>query len=185
MDNSSDENIALLNNWLRRATISLEAHYNAARRYRALHYWIGIPAIALSSAVGTVVFASLENEVGNKWKFLIAFLSISAALLTALQTFLRFSELAEKHRLVGARYGAIAREIEQLMILSRSNLKNRTRAFNDVRTKLNNMAEEAPSVPNKLLKRAEGNHPKEDYVGLNKIVWFRPELGEGDQDDAA
>ena len=37
------------------------AHYECARRFEHLHLWLGLPAIALSTLVGTTVFSSLEK----------------------------------------------------------------------------------------------------------------------------
>jgi len=40
-------------------------------------------------------------------------LSVLAAILASLQTFLKFSERAQMHREAGARFGALVKELEQ------------------------------------------------------------------------
>jgi hypothetical protein len=73
-------------------------HYNAARLFSSRHLWLGLPAIILSTAVGTTVFASLQKSVDTTdvaWlRILVGLVSVAAALLVSLQTFLRPSEAA-------------------------------------------------------------------------------------------
>ena len=68
-------------------------HYAETQRCVRLHLTIGIPAVALSAMAGTTVFASLSpnTNLGTPLKFAIATTSVVAAVLTALQTLLRFS----------------------------------------------------------------------------------------------
>jgi predicted permease len=108
---------SLLGEWATRNMVALEAHYNAARSFANLNYWIGIPAVIFAAIVGTSVFASLKKDVDIYIKITIASFSIIAAILSALQTFLKYNERSEKHRLAGARYAAIKREIEQLLAI--------------------------------------------------------------------
>jgi len=103
----------LLNDWYYRVRESQFSHYGAARYYGKFHYYIGIPAVILSGIVGTSVFASLGKQADPTYTIIIGLVSVLITVLSSLQTFLRFSERAEKHRIAGARYGAIRREIEQ------------------------------------------------------------------------
>jgi hypothetical protein len=76
----------------------------------------GLPAIIFSTIVGTSVFASLNNDNIPQWaKIAVGLISVVAAVLMALQTFLGFSERAEKHRTTAVRYGAVGRQIEQFL----------------------------------------------------------------------
>ncbi|WP_414896029.1 SLATT domain-containing protein [Pseudomonas chlororaphis] len=52
------------------------------------------------------------------WQLGVGAMSVLAAVMTALQTTLRYQELAEKHREAGARYNALGREIELLLSYS-------------------------------------------------------------------
>jgi hypothetical protein len=68
----------------------------------------GIPAVVLSTVVSTSVFASLLKQPDPWLQITLGFASVAAALLASLQTFLSYSERAEKHRIAGAKYGALA-----------------------------------------------------------------------------
>jgi hypothetical protein len=140
---------SILFDWARKAERASNAHYDAARYFSRLNYWIGIPAVGLSSIVGTTVFATFQKTVEGKWQFLIAFLSVTVAILTGIQTFLRFSERSEKHRLSGARYSAIARELEQHKNSPSSEF------IDSIRGRLDGQGEEAPSIPKVIWNRTE------------------------------
>ncbi len=89
---------ALTAEWRVRVNRMKNAHYRAATLFERIHLYLGVPVIVLSSIVGTAVFASL-------------------------QTFLRYSERADKHRIAGAKYGALNVDLELLESLSSPGLR--------------------------------------------------------------
>ena len=105
----------LLITWLRRARESQFAHYAAADDLSLKGHALGVPVILLTTIVGASAFASVAAEVVPTYaKLLVGAFSVLAAVLSGLQTFFKFSERADKHRVFGARYGALRRELEQL-----------------------------------------------------------------------
>jgi hypothetical protein len=105
----------LIEQWRFRSHRVQLAHYECARRCESLHLWLGLPAIALSTLVGTAVFSSLEKSANVTLQIVVGLLSVLAAVLTGLQTFLRYGELADKHRIAGARFANLKHRIELLM----------------------------------------------------------------------
>ena len=135
----------LVRDWLRRVRESQHGHYAAAAALGCLHYCLGIPVLVMTTVVGTSVFASLQLQVQLRWHILTGLMSIGSAVLASLQTFLRFSEKAEKHRAAGAAYGAIRRELE--MILSISVGDPTPQAILDgLRARMDTLAKEAPEL---------------------------------------
>lgn len=137
---------SLLENWLRRARECQFGHYAAATVLARRNYWLGIPVVILTSLVGTSVFVTLQHEVDIRIKVATGLLSVLAAVLASLQTFLRTSEKAEKHRSSGALYGALAREIEQELNFP-SKQGEQTEFLNGLRTQMDALAKEAPEIP--------------------------------------
>ncbi|MGH2636979.1 MAG: SLATT domain-containing protein [Actinomycetota bacterium] len=76
---------------------------------------LGIPVVILTSFVGTSLFASVNQQVGTNVKIAGGLISVVAAVLASLMTFLRFPERAEKHRVAAARYGALRREMDHVL----------------------------------------------------------------------
>lgn len=113
----------LAKDWFRRCRESQMVHYEYGSLLERRHLYFGIPAIVLSTIVGTAVFSSWESASQNELtRVAFGMLSMLAAAITALQTFLNLAERASKHKSAGASYGAIRRELELLktMILPRT-----------------------------------------------------------------
>ncbi|MGD0570302.1 MAG: SLATT domain-containing protein [Candidatus Sulfotelmatobacter sp.] len=127
------------------------AHYNSARKFGNLHLWLGIPAIVLSTVVGTTVFATLAQSAKSakqEWiQVIVGMLSVLSAVLVALQTFLRYSELAEKHRVAGARFANLKHRIELLATLPPSDEQKLRESLLEIETLWEKLREESPNIP--------------------------------------
>lgn len=138
-------NADLILAWLRRARESQLAHYEMAGALSRRAHWLGGPVIAITAIVGTSVFASIAAEViPLEAKLIVGAMSLLATTLSSLQTFFKFAERAAKHSAVGARFGAIRRELESLHASGEVNIDARYIAT--LREKLDRLAEEAPHV---------------------------------------
>ncbi|AHL34726.1 hypothetical protein CD58_18290 [Pseudomonas brassicacearum] len=141
MTQSNPQNV--LDQWYERSSVVAVGHYRAALRYSRLHFWLALPTVGLSAIVGTAVFATLQQQ-SNFWLQLgVGAMSVIAAILTALQSTLRYQELAEKHRAAGAKYNAIGREIELMRILPQIDAEK----VEDLRGRIDSLAFESPHIP--------------------------------------
>jgi len=142
---------ALLADWRLRVYAAQSAHYASADRFRALNYIVGVPAIIFSSIVGTAIFASLEQD--SRPTLIVGVASILAAVLTGLQTFLRFPERAAHHASAADWYSAIRRDIEETLHLpcdSRGRVKD---CLDRIRKEMNRAGQDAPELNVRLWKR--------------------------------
>lgn len=138
--------------WLRRARESQFTHYGAAKRLGNYGRIFGVPVIVITAIVGASAFASILAESVPLYAKLIAGLcSLAATVLSSLQTFFKFSERSEKHRLFGAKFGAVRRELEVLHIQTQISPAD----LASVRAKLDKLAEEAPDVDVAVFSREE------------------------------
>jgi len=140
----------VLDDWYQRVKVTQITHYRSAEHFGKRKYWLGVPAVLISTIVGTTVFASLQTQPELWLKIIVGLASVAAAILTSLQTFLGYSERAEKHRLAGAKYGALGRELEVLRSLPEVDLKT----INDLRTRLDALAQESPNNPIPIYSKA-------------------------------
>ncbi|MER7450807.1 SLATT domain-containing protein [Nocardia beijingensis] len=92
------------------------SQYLAAHSAGSMHYRLGIPSIILSTAVGTAVFGTLAGSPDARLIVITGVVSVSSAVLAALQTFFGYSDRAERHRSTGAKYAALKRRIDVAMI---------------------------------------------------------------------
>ena len=82
----------LLRHWRFRVHRVQIGHYEAGRVLEKRHFWLGMPAVILSTIGGTAVFASLAEFADEKtllWlKIIVGLLSVAAALFGSLQVIL-------------------------------------------------------------------------------------------------
>ena len=141
----------LVEEWYKRVSVTQVAHYLSADHFGRRKYILGVPAIVLATFAGTSVFATLEQQPSFYLQLAVGFASVAAAVLASLQTFMGYSERAEKHRLAGAKYGALGRKLESM---SAQPDKNDSEELTRVREKLDALAEESPNNPLKIYKSA-------------------------------
>ncbi len=113
------------------AATKSNAYYATADYYRRNHMRLGIVATIVSALVGTALFAGLARQFGTDGKqavggsasgwlwvafAFIALLSISAPVLTGLQTFLKYSEQAEKHKATAVSYDHLRSRLDVFML---------------------------------------------------------------------
>jgi hypothetical protein len=151
----------VLDDWYKRVAITQRAHYLSADYFGTRKYWLGIPAVVLSTLVGTSVFATIQKRPEVWLQIAVGLGSVAAALLASLQTFLGYSERAEKYRIAGAKYGSLGRELEQLRA-SGTPLSDQN--MSEVRKRLDDLAVESPNNPLSIYNKA-GSPSLEPTVG--------------------
>jgi hypothetical protein len=159
---------ARLKEWMVRTRHSQHSHHEAGKFYKTLHYIYGVPVVVLTTVIGTSVFASLDKQVADNMKIWLGALSMSAAALTAVQTHFQFSERSEKHKGLGARYGNIRREIEEVLTLPSVYQTDPKKIMDEIREKLDAIGSEGPVVPRwiwnrtlKMLNQKDKKPPEE------------------------
>ena len=146
---SSDE---LIEQWLYSAQVSMSVHYEAARMFERRHYWLGVPALILSTAVGTTVFATLKKDLELSAQLATGLASLSAGILTALQTFMGFSNRAEKHKAAGAEYASLVRLIHEQLAFPSGKPDELKKFISNLRTRFDTLSKESPSLRDRLIK---------------------------------
>jgi hypothetical protein len=141
---------ALLARWRRNCLRSQIAHYKAAASNTGRHFILGAPCIGLSAIVGTSVFAALGKQVSTTPQIIVGSISVLAAVLAALQTFLQFNDKASKHRNTATVYGSIKREIDELLTLTGGEHPLNPECVRLVRQKMDTAASQAPPISESL-----------------------------------
>jgi len=151
MDEKARELIA---DWFRRVRESQHVHYACANHFSRLNYILGIPTIVITSVVGTAVFVSLEKQDIADYKILVGLLSMLAAVLASLQTFLGFAERSEKHRLAGAGYAAVRRHVELLATFPPAD-EELEQSLMDIKNEMDSLAKSSPEVPRAVVRQLD------------------------------
>jgi SMODS and SLOG-associating 2TM effector domain family 4 len=109
----SDELQSLLEDWHGRVTTAQFGHQRQADRYRALSLALGIPIVILTTLVGTSAFAAVTRGASKTARLVVGVVSILAAVLASIQTFLGYGQAAERHRIAATRYASLRRSLEE------------------------------------------------------------------------
>jgi hypothetical protein len=81
-----------VNDWYKRSSTVAVGHYKTAERYTRRHGMLSGSSAILSAAVGTAVFATLQQQPEPWIKIGVGLLSVIAAVLATLSATLGFQE---------------------------------------------------------------------------------------------
>jgi hypothetical protein len=141
----------LLQDWRNRVYAAQAAYYHEAERLRRRQYQLGIPTVIVSSLVGTAVFADLDKVTTLRW--IVGSVSILAAVLASLQTFLKFGENATLHGVAADWFAAIRREIEETLALPVDLRGNPKACLDAIRQEINKAGQKSPELRETLWSR--------------------------------
>jgi hypothetical protein len=117
------------------------AYYERSSILTAMNYLIGIPVVLITALAGSEIVASrASDEPIPIWFGLI---SLSAAVLASLQTFLRFGERAAFSAKAGHDYALIRRQIEDALTKAPRDME---REFNVIRQRMDKAGEQSPPI---------------------------------------
>lgn len=165
MGELSDEILLLLTDWFRRARESQQIHYECSNYFERLHLMLGIPTVVLSTLAGTAVFASLTKELGAHEKIVVGLVSLLAASLASLQTFLNHSKRADKHRATAAGYAAVRRQLEEIKTIPPT-ADEVPAALEKLRKSMDALAAASPEVPARIKWRVDARVKRKGFEGV-------------------
>ncbi|MGH8563796.1 MAG: SLATT domain-containing protein [Gammaproteobacteria bacterium] len=162
---------ALLKDWRQRSAAASEAHYKLASGLRRKNLMLGVPVVIFSSIVGTSLFATLADPnavIYPAFKITVGLISVAAAILAALQTFLRFGERAEKHVVAADWYAAVRRDIDQLLVLSAKERGTPKSCFDRIRKDMSKVGQQSPEIGDRLWKTMAKKYGVHDPAPLSR-----------------
>ena len=149
--------LQLLQEWSSRASASSHAHYGLAAQLARFNVVLGVPVVILTTFVGTSVFASIGSSVDTRVRIVVGSISVVAAIIASLQTFLRFAERGEKHR-TAAEPASIRREIDEMLALHPNYLATHgdpKEYLDNLRRRMDRIAAQSPEMGDRAWSRAQ------------------------------
>ncbi|HEY5707072.1 MAG TPA: DUF4231 domain-containing protein [Terrimicrobiaceae bacterium] len=148
------------------------AHYHMSERAKARHNSLGIPVTVSTAIVGTAIFATLNSPTQSFWIQVGAgLLSLTAAVLAALQTFFNFSDVAAQHKDAAASYEAVRHQLDWFLLSysswgEASTLEVPLKQLRDTAAQLDEIAKKAPSIPDSVYDAVQTRVAERPIVGL-------------------
>jgi hypothetical protein len=146
---NGDDVVELLEKWKRRIRAAHKAHYRDAVTLEKRQRHLGLIVVALSTLVGTSLFASLaSNNSDIAIKIVTGLLSIAATILAALHTFLNYSERRVNHLMASAQLSSLKKRIEEVLVVEEDH-EALKRFIHDVRSEWDSVTNSAPLLSDK------------------------------------
>jgi len=143
----------LIHRWRQRSREASLAHYDSAHLCERNHFFLGMPTVVLSTIVGTSIFATLAKEAAPEGKIIIGTLSVLAATFAALQTFLRFAERAERHRVAAAQFSSLNKELELIQAYPQASSQEENKLLSEFRKRWDDVIAHSPTCNQRALNR--------------------------------
>lgn len=165
----------LVTDWFRRVRESQRVHYECGTHFSRRNLHLGIPAIVLSASVGTAVFASLETAAAGHMRIVVGLVSIAAAVLASLQTFLGYAERADRHRTAGAEYGGVRRSLELLKTIPPQSEQELRTILDNIKNRMDDLAKNCPEVPSWLKDKVDNELKSREHKRIFDLAGRRLE----------
>jgi hypothetical protein len=136
------------------------AHYRSTKYYERLSRGLGVLAIALSAAAGTTVLQGLPANAKADVVLITGLAALLAAAIAAIQTFLAYPALAERHKTAGIRYRELRDEIGRLVAFPPASSPDVERRLDEIETCSSEADRASPSIPNRIMKKYPAKVPQ-------------------------
>ena len=147
------ESPVILNQWLNGIKINDIAHRRAAAYYKNLGRVLGIPVTVFTIVTGTIIFSTLGSSENDQILLVVGFISLIAAIMSGLQTFLNYEELSVRHQASGIKYGYLRRHVDEILCFSHDP-EQLQKIMQEIREEWNRIEEESPTIPQRFHDKA-------------------------------
>lgn len=155
-------------------------HKKAEEKYSRLRTFIDLPVICLSSVCGFLQIGSDQMfQDQNASAIGLGLLSLFVALLSATQTYFKWSARAEAHRISAIQWSRLYRHLSIEMNLPRNERKLPQDLLKDTQQNYDRLQEISPLIPSDVLELFKKNFDKykdiskpEEANGLEKITIY-------------
>ena len=162
----------LLLDWHKQVSEFGKGHYKSATSCRVFNYALGIPLVLITTFIATEFFVKLETfantpepqTIQDMWSALyitVAFFTIVAPILAALQSFLRFPERASQHRQAAIEFGKLEKEIDKTIVFPPKTDDEIKEKVEQIQSEEASISSAAPSIGKYSLRKARRSILKE------------------------
>jgi hypothetical protein len=144
--------IVLAQHTLRGLRIQHKAHRRAAAAFDRRATFLGVATVIVTTVAGTTYFSSAASSSAFALKVVAGCLSITAAVLAALQTALKYTDRCAAHAAVSHHYGILRRSTEELLatVSSTGPGEEWVAGLKAIRKSWNDIDDGAPHVPQEM-----------------------------------
>lgn len=147
----TDKQEELLKKWYKESKAQNWKHLKASRHFGFMNNLLGVPVVAGVATAATASFGSIDTEskcTNNVvLQYIISVGLMILAILGAVNTFLKYSELSEKHTNSATRFRNFSNSIESELVLPRDDRLNGKIFIKQAQKRFNELIEICPVIP--------------------------------------
>lgn len=131
---------------------SSKGHFYAAQFWANLYYWIGIPAVILTSIFGDFVLAQFDKS-----NFVARILTFIMTSLSSVSAFLKLNKKESKHIISGNNYSTLknnTRIFFEIKVSDEKDIKKLVQGLEELNKTRNELNEESPQIPKWAFRKA-------------------------------
>lgn len=138
-----------LEDWLRGIQIEIPAHYGAAKMFERYQSCLDWPTIVVTSLTSSAIISTASTSSATTLLTGIAIaLSLAAAVLTPLRSFLDYMTRAKAHKTSAVSLSKLRRELEEYLAYTTDDaLLTNSERSKQFRTTWDTISENAPTIP--------------------------------------
>jgi|SRR5215211_762435 len=157
MPDSREGLLNLLQEWRGFAEWACNIHNSRQSRYAYLNFILGIPIAVLSISVGGGTIALFEESLGTTFRVLTAVFSLVAAVLAALQTFVKPSEKSKERQIAATVYLDLVRDMDQCLADPPDSVKELDQQVSEFNDRLDKLQRDSPGLPVRRHQASRGS----------------------------
>lgn len=149
----------MLDHWAVSAANYKWMHLKAYRYYLLLNDILTIPIIILSSTSALGGVAILTNDAPTHTELVISYLlaiaNFAVAVLSSIQRYKKYAEIAERHHVSAVEYSKFYREIKLELVLDPNERRFAIDFAKDMKTEYDRLLSKSPEIPGHISKELD------------------------------
>ena len=155
-------------------------HIKAYRYYLFLNDLLTIPIIILSSTSALGGVAIVTNDAPSQLEivlsYLLAIANFTVAILSSIQRYKKYAEIAEQHHLAAVEYSKFYREIKLELVLDPDERSFAIDFAKDMKNEYDRLLSKSPEIPGHIAKKfdkvKQSSHLSPSFLQVNASIPF-------------
>lgn len=169
----------MLDNWAISAANYKWMHLKAYRYYLFLNDLLTIPIIVLSSTSALGGVAIVTQDAPTKLEivlsYLLAIANFAVAILSSIQRYKNYAEIAEQHHLAAVEYSRFYREIKLELVLDPNERAFAVDFAKEMKNEYDRLLSKSPEIPGHIAKKLDkikDSHLSPSFIRMNASIPF-------------
>lgn len=169
----------ILDTWAISAANYKWMHIKAYRYYLFLNDVLTIPIIILSSTSALGGVAIVTNDAPTKMDFIVSYLlaiaNMAVAILSSLQRYKKYAEIAEQHHVTAIEFSKFYREIKLELVLDPNERAHATDFAKGMKEEYDKLLSKSPEIPGHIAKKLDDikdSHLSPSFIRMNASIPF-------------